>query len=476
MFEQHRIFNNNVLPSDIFKHLFQFPQFSDYTIEELESDLIALVAFGNMEEMQDTTEASSIEEFKKNRKRYKLKDYTIELEKMLIIMEKNLHHIRGGSLERTLTDKLLSALMELNGFIVSENLDKSMLVKLNEIWEESFERFTKLDNDASSYLSHISGDKLENLMQTDEFVVFKTEFISYLTDFVVGLKKNGPLIERAIRNLSGSKIKSIIKELVRYQRTIPKTELIPENEFFNAYQEAWTGIHNWFIENETSESKVYYLENRTNDAIGRISRLAQHSAERQLHKRNRKTDFLHLAKMVHQQQDLEESHAMFAYLFGFEGVKRVKASDKKSDSSSGTLWEHEPDEVHISYRIRPQTEKAQKRALKVREVSLELLEQKRKYDEQKIYEEQKIQELLLNKSLSIRDMGLTEPFIRTAILNWIGRAMLNHVSYNVYEGRTEYGIKYRMHKNSDEIVELHCIDGVLRMPDYEFSFSEVFTG
>jgi uncharacterized protein (TIGR02677 family) len=476
MYEQHRIYNNDVIPAEIFKYLSTLPQCIDYSLNELESDLSSLVTFNNLEEMQDTTEVNTIEEFKKNRKRYRLKNYSIEFEKLLIEMEKNRHRIRGGSLERSLTDQLLNALSQLNSFVLQDEPTKEYLSQLNQLWDEAFERFTKLDNDASSYLSHISSDKLDEMMQTDQFIHFKNEFISYLTDFMIGLKKNAPLIEHEIRSLSNDKINHIIEQLIRYQRTIPKTELIPDEEFSNAYNEAWTGIKNWFISNGSKESKVYYLEIRTNDSISRISRLAQQAAEKHLYIRNRGTDFLHLAKIANQMENVDEAGKLFGYLFGFEGIPHLRThSEKSTDDDDITVWDCEPDEVEVAFRIRNPSDTQQKRTMKVPKIDVNSLRRKQEFDDQKIREEEAIKKLLSTKSLKVRDMGVVELFILKAILSWIGRGVLNPKGENVYEGRTEHGVKFRLIKHGYEMVTLQCTDGDLEIPDYEFIFSEVLT-
>lgn len=89
MYEQHRIFNNEVLPIEIFTHLKQFPEFGDYTLEEQDADLSVLVENNNLVLNQDNTDAVTLEELIRNRKTYSLTEYTIEFEKMLIFMEKN---------------------------------------------------------------------------------------------------------------------------------------------------------------------------------------------------------------------------------------------------------------------------------------------------------------------------------------------------------------------------------------------------
>ncbi|MGO4376535.1 DUF2397 family protein, partial [Paenibacillus sp. MCAF20] len=111
------------------------------------------------------------------------------------------------------------------------DLDTKDLEDLYAAWDELYERFTKLDNDASDYLSHISGDKLDSKMETDAFIVFKNQFRSYLTDFIVELNRNSPSIINIITRISEKKIESIITQLIRYKKSIPTTAVVSDQEY-----------------------------------------------------------------------------------------------------------------------------------------------------------------------------------------------------------------------------------------------------
>ncbi|WP_419889385.1 TIGR02677 family protein [Paenibacillus xylanexedens] len=474
MYEQHRIFNNDVLPIEIFTHLKQFPEFGDYTLEEQDDDLSVLVENNNLVLKQDNTDAITLEELIKNRKSYSLTDYTIEFEKMLVFMEKKLHRIRGGSLDKNLTERLYTALVKLNGFSVQTDLDKSSLVQLYEAWEELFERFTKLDNDASDYLSHISGDKLDSRMETDSFIVFKNQFCSYLTDFMVELNRNSPAIINIIKRISEKKIQGIILQLVRHKKNIPSTTVVSDKEYFDTFFDVWTGICNWFLETDIKLSKASQLEIRTRDAISKMSKLAHFHAERQFVKKSRVTEFLRLADMVHGFGNLDEAHKVFSYLFGFEGVQHFKVARKPSERNDGTVWDFEPDELDVTYRIQQPSDRTRKQNLKVPKVSQESLTLQRLLKEQLAFEESVLKALVEQPCLVLKELesGI-EPFVRKALLDWISAALLNPIGYGIYEGTTELGVKFKLYKASSEIIELHCSDGILFLPDFELTFTEV---
>ena len=87
---------------DIYNELKNNTIFAEYTIEECERDLEALVEWKSLTKMQDTKNASTIEEFKNKKFRYQLTEYATEIERLTISLEEM--EIKTASLE----PKLLS--------------------------------------------------------------------------------------------------------------------------------------------------------------------------------------------------------------------------------------------------------------------------------------------------------------------------------------------------------------------------------
>lgn len=333
MYERTMAYSPLVLPSEIISYLKQFPFFQDYSEDELIGDLNSLVKNNNMEQIQDKGKVKTYEDYKRNRYRYKLTPHTIELEKALINMESNLQSIRG-SLEKSLTDRLLEELEKLFSQPLSNEVTKAEAQKVNDNWESLFDRFNKLISDAGLYLSHINGEKLELIMRTESFIIFKNAFVDYLQNFISALKKNADKIKANLNKITDEKIDSIISTLILHQKSIPRLdELPPDEELYSSFKDKWVSFKSWFISNER-ESDVYYLEKQTMEMIRKISKMAQQAAERQRYIKSRKTDFLHLAKVVSEFDDIDKANHLFSLLFGIEKTRHIKIKDlKESDST-----------------------------------------------------------------------------------------------------------------------------------------------
>jgi uncharacterized protein (TIGR02677 family) len=472
MYERTMTYSPLALPTDIMGYLKGTSFFDDYSEDELIGDLNTLVKTNNLEQIQDKGKAKTYEEYKRNRYRYKLTPHTIELEKALISMETNLQSIRG-SLEKSLPDRLLEELEKLISQPLSENISKTEAQKINDSWESLFERFNKLISDAGLYLSHINGEKLELIMRTESFIVFKNAFVDYLQNFISALKNNADKIKANLLKMSGERIDRIISALILYQKSIPRLDELPsDKELYTNFKEKWTSFRSWFISSER-DSDVYYLEKQTMEMIRKISKMAQQAAERQRYVKSRKTDFLHLAKLTSEMEDVETANHLISLLFGIEKTRHIKIKElKDSDNTQKSIWEFPPSQIIL--KARKETERAAAKKQIVNRNNRERKELMEEYKKQKEYEKKLEEEIVNKKHFCVDDLKVVHPYQRTLLLNWIGMAMANKSpNDNSYFGKTENGYEYMIEKKSEKTVSLVSSDGTLKMPDYEFVFEEL---
>lgn len=101
-----------IFPEELLEYIRSIPVFTDYQEEQLHQQLAQLVKWNNLIARQDMTNAKTIEEYKKKRFRYQCTPYTVEIERMLVQLEK-IGDTFQGSLEHSQFDRLLQALTSL---------------------------------------------------------------------------------------------------------------------------------------------------------------------------------------------------------------------------------------------------------------------------------------------------------------------------------------------------------------------------
>src|SRR5690606_28836085 len=189
-YQRYERMQHFLLPEEVFRHLKRFPHFRDYTEEQLQQDLSQLVEWNNLVPRQDTGRIQTIEEFKKRKFRYQLTPYTVELERMVMALEK-MGDGYGGSLERTLFDRLLQSLLTL-----TERDDEGEHRVLHwsdersdRLWQDVANDFHEPTRNAMDYIAHLQSETVEERTKEEAFFAFNEVVIRYLRDFMISLQR-----------------------------------------------------------------------------------------------------------------------------------------------------------------------------------------------------------------------------------------------------------------------------------------------
>ena len=248
---------------DVYNELKENEIFRDYTLEECERDLETLTEWLSLSKMQDTKNATSIEEFKNKKFRYQLTEYATEIERLTISLEEM--EIKTSSLEPKLFDCLRISISNL------ENTSSLSEKDVNDLWTSLNDDFTKLNQNYQDFLKKFNEPKSEELLQSVLFIQFKGEIIRYLREFVKGYQKNIYHIKNSISLIDESLIEEFLVKLNRYYK---KTPIITKDFDFNHYKEVNRGkiknIFKWFTGSLSSPSEGEKLMSTTDNIIVKI--------------------------------------------------------------------------------------------------------------------------------------------------------------------------------------------------------------
>ena len=138
---------------------------------------------GNLIPRQDTGKVTTIQEFKKKKFRYQCTPYTVEFERMVQNLEQKGDSF-GGSLEKNFFERLLEVLTRL-----LNRGEQGEPEEVFTIWDELFGYFKKLTENAADYLAHLESEKIEEMMMTEAFLVYKDALTEYLRNFMTALQR-----------------------------------------------------------------------------------------------------------------------------------------------------------------------------------------------------------------------------------------------------------------------------------------------
>lgn len=461
MYEQYEKIKYNMYIEDIFYELSKEEHFKDYTLEQCNLDLKALVEWGNLVAMQDISNVATIQEFKNRKYIYQLSEYSVEIERLVIRLE-NLS-IEGASLEPSLFERLRLELEKINKVLLLSDKDLGLW------WNDINGDFKRLNQNYQDYIKTFYGIKAEEFMKSSQFIVYKTELVQYLRDFIKELQNNSSKIEKILLGITAEEEEKLLEKVYNYERSIPRIEYIPTEEEIRSKNEGkWLNLKLWFIgtKNRTSEA-IRSLE-ITDEIIRKITRYASQISESSGNALNRKEEYKKICELFCKCDTFEEANKLSSLVFGIARTKHIKSNlAKATDNINISIYEEVPDVVEIKPRVRNYQSKRIRIAIP--DKSEEKRQLKAKYLKQIQEEREQISKITKNNRILISDISLVSNNIRRTLLKWIAKANATHDKI----GRTDDGRQYKVVLlDKEKRCTIVSDDGALVIPNYEITFKD----
>lgn len=444
---------------EVFEALKSHAYFETYSMEQCKQDLDVLVGWGNLVPVQDTSRASTVEEFKNKQFRYQLSEYSVEIERLTIRLE-NIF-VEGASLEPTLFERIKDEVLKIN-VIANEDMKN-----VGIWWRDLNTDFKRLNQNYQDYMRSFHSLRAEELMKTREFIAYKDSIIEYLREFVKGLQRNAHIIEDALRNLPEETIKKLLNKAFENEKSIPRIDSeITDSMLFDNITGRWESFRDWFLGANSRESEVVRLLEITNDIIRKITRYASQIAESRNSAANRKEEYKKLCEMFLVCENIDEAHKLSSMAFGIFNTRHIKGDfTRKTESINSGVYDEEPAQIEIKPKVRNYREKSPRSSIQDKTESKRRLKQEyiRKIEQ----ERRIIESYILDDVIYIARLPIIKSHVRVTLLRWIGKAS-NSSDKRV---KTEDGriIKLEYPKDGSRCL-LRCEDGQLEMPAYVLKF------
>ena len=473
-FNEYEKMNFHLYKEDILNKIEGFPEFENYTIEKIKSDLDSLVDWGNLIAIQDTKKVNTIEEFKNREYRYSMSEKAVVIERMTITLE-NIH-FESGNLSTNYISRMISNLEEIS-FLFSRNASDDSIY---DCWRIIQEDFKQINQNYQDYLKEFYSKKSEELMKTTEFLLYKEKFINILKNFIKNLQKYSSKMEEILKKIEFQMEDKILELII--EKEFEKQELNLNNEFKvdenfkNRLREniigKWQSLKNWFISNEKRKSEYRQIMNITEEIIGRIVQEAFFITQRENWGNERKAEYRKFIGLFIDCQDIKEAHKLASHLFGIQKIRHFNLRAPNTISSESSVYDEGEDKNrnYMEYILESHNRTYKPRVEKTGfEDRRELKEKLRLEYKRKLENDRKMITQYLDKGIldiSQIDEEVSAEF-RKFILNLITMANLSSDKIS----RTEYGQRYKIIETNEKMV-LKCEDGALEMPKYIFEFLE----
>lgn len=451
-----------IYKEEIYAELKKDEYFNDYTLDELEQDLTALVNWKNLISENDNSKVYSVEDFKNRRAKYQLSEYSVRLERMTIELEKM--DIEGASLEVGLMERLYNSLK----LFIEDNTDS---------FEESYNQWFNLNNDFKElnknyqdYYSQLSNIDSSELIKSVAFINFKTRIVEYLKNFIEKIYFYLYKIEPLIEKLDNDKINKKLQAVAEYEAKRPNIKISPKKEeLLEGYLEKWHNIKHWFVSDDLRQSEVKILLSLTNDIISKITRYAYQIMDMISSGANRKEEYKKICQCFLNCQDLNEAHKLSSVVFGVTSPLHIKGDfERKTDSINSGVYDEEPFVTVVKPNVRTYRQRSERKPVKSYEEEKEL---DRLRELKRIEREKALAQKYINDGkICFSKLPILEPEARNLFLKWISKGFESED----LSSKTEYGWKYHLQLSADgRDITIKCTDGELIMSDMDIVFEEV---
>lgn len=446
---------------EVFEELKAEPYFADYTAEQCRQDLNALVGWRNLSTLQDTRNVKSIEAFKNKNFRYQMTEYSVEIERMVVRLENLL--IEGASLEPALLDRLRIQIGKMEETAVLE------ADRVHVWWNDLNHDFMRLNQNYQDYMRELNSVRAEELMRTQEFLIFKDRLIDYLRSFVRSLQMNVGKIEEHLKKADPKVIAGILDKVTQFELSIPRLDAeVNEDQIRERMEGRFQSIRSWFAGSAGEESEAAKVFDTTNEIIRKITRYAARISEAGNGGANRREEYQKLASMFGKCRDIREAHCLSAMVFGIEKPVHLKGDFKReTDSINSGVYEEKPLCVTIAPRVRNYKEKAKRGVIADR--SKEKMEARAAVLQREQKNRDLLQEYIKDGCLDFAELPVLEPYVRDVFLLWLSKALENKSR----TAKTEDGRHYSVEERAPgKRCVLQCTDGAFSMPAFTIVFEE----
>lgn len=420
---------------------------NDYTLEECERDLNFLLANGSIDNLQNTKNINTMDEFKLRKFRYQITDKAVIIERMTKELEEL--EIKVTSLEPRLFERINSLIKRLtNTYELDEN-------QIYAIWTDLNSDFKNLNEHYKDFLKKFHEAKTEELLKSEAFLEFKSGVINYINNFINSYIKNATQIKKYLLEIDNEKTEYLMNSLISYQKKVPKVSSDFNYEKLKKVNYGkWQSIVKWFIP-ITNISEGERLLEATQNIIQKIYKYASSLLELHGNMINRKEEYIHICRLFDNLENIEDAHKLSATIFGVFTTNHYKMSSLVKTDSLIKSYAIPPYEIPINtinkeYKIRNSEaviiDKTQEKE--------RILEKARQKEELR---KEKIKNLIKNGIINLENEVILDEEERRYVLDLIEK-------YNNKKTKeSEFGYYYYITNEQKEKCKIISPDGIFEL-------------
>ncbi len=393
-------------------------------IEDVNTALVQLTEWGNLQSQPDTARVSSLSDFYRARFLYRLSAGGEAIETALVAFSNSLR--RRAELQSVALEDIASRLGMLKALLDTHgDID---VPKVHEVLRDLVQVFEKLADNAQAFMAGIA--RTLELQQAEAAAVaaYKRRLIDYLERFLGDLVRRSDGISSLILQIA-PRINAALQLVAEREAkdAAPGDELEASQERMRRWREwldRWKGLRGWFLPGEHTRPQVELLRDKARTAIPQLLQAIAAINDRRSGRSDRSADFRVLAGWFAACETDDDAHRMARATFALNPARHFAMNpDLDADLPANTPWAEAPP-VEISPRLREYGEMAPRGPLpKIRSRAAEREMLSSLFAEEFRQVEAARQRLATGRPTRLSELGELDPAAFGLFLGLLGEAL-----------------------------------------------------
>jgi uncharacterized protein (TIGR02677 family) len=327
-------------------------------LEEIQSALLQLAEWGNLESQPDTARVSSIEDFYRARFLYRLSLGGEAVEAALITFAQAL--ARRSELQTVALEDIFNQLNALLALSAESALDPA---KVHGVLRDLVRVFEGLADNAQAFMAGVARTIELQQADADAVMAFKQRLIDYLQRFVSDLVGRSGAIVQRIAQLTPQIEPLLLLAAQRETRDAAPGDTQAQEEALRqrlaSWRERWLGLSRWFISDGHIQAQSELLRAKARSAIPQLLAAVAALNERRSGRSDRSADYRILARWFADTDNDRDAHRLWRAAFALNPARHLSLLSDPADGAetvpAATPWADAP-VVQIHPRLRERGE------------------------------------------------------------------------------------------------------------------------
>lgn len=395
-------------------------------IEEINAALAQLAEWGNLISQADTARVATLNDFYRARFLYRLSHGGEAVETALATFAQTLR--RRAELQTVALEDIATRLHALTA-LTSTGPDELDTAKAHEILRDLVRVFEGLAENAQAFMAGVARSLELQQADANAVVTYKRRLIDYLERFMGDLVRRTETIGRLLQALSPHIDSTLLKVAEREARDFAPDDTTDQSDEkylrWRAWQERWSGLCGWFLQNNHQPPQVELLRARARAAIPQLLGAIAAINDRRSGRSDRSADFRVLATWFLDCADDGEAHRLARAAFALHPARHFSLNPQADDTVPATTPWIEAPPLRINPRLREYGEAAPRGPLaKVRDRSRERALMATQWAEESRQIEAARRHLATGKAVRLSELGELDPHAFGLFLTVLGEALM----------------------------------------------------